>query len=123
MLMVPSAHHMRHDLVLDDSAEVAIPYLVDPDHNDVEVGGLDAGRGSEMPLRTPAMYGADRDSDIPGLDRNEVAPFLVGFLPGADSLANLFASSAAFPNGIPPLGANPTQTYVPDSFSFCQPCL
>ncbi len=40
-------------------------------------------------------------------------PFLVGFLPGADSLANLFASSAAFPNGIPPLGANPTQTYVP----------
>jgi hypothetical protein len=40
-------------------------------------------------------------------------PFLVGFLPGADSLANLFASSAAFPNGIPALGANPTQTYVP----------
>ena len=40
-------------------------------------------------------------------------PFLVGFFPGADSLANLFASSAAFPNGIPPLGANPTQTYVP----------
>ena len=40
-------------------------------------------------------------------------PFLVGFLPGAGSLANLFASSAAFPNGIPALGANPTQTYVP----------
>jgi hypothetical protein len=40
-------------------------------------------------------------------------PFLVGFLPGADSLANLFASSPAFPNGIPALGANPTQTYVP----------
>lgn len=40
-------------------------------------------------------------------------PFLVGFFPGADSLANLFASSAAFPNGIPALGANPTQTYVP----------
>ncbi|MGB8063132.1 MAG: carboxypeptidase-like regulatory domain-containing protein [Candidatus Sulfotelmatobacter sp.] len=40
-------------------------------------------------------------------------PFLVGFLPGADSLANLFAASAAFPNGIPALGANPTQTYVP----------
>ena len=40
-------------------------------------------------------------------------PFLVGFFPGNDSLANLFASSAAFPNGIPPLGANPTQTYVP----------
>ncbi len=42
-------------------------------------------------------------------------PFLVGFLPGADSLANLFAASAAFPNGIPALGANPTQTYVPTS--------
>jgi carboxypeptidase family protein len=40
-------------------------------------------------------------------------PFLVGFFPGADSLTNLFASSAAFPNGIPPLGAQPTQTYVP----------
>jgi hypothetical protein len=40
-------------------------------------------------------------------------PFLVGFFPGADSLANLFASSPAFPNGIPPLGAQPTQTYVP----------
>jgi hypothetical protein len=40
-------------------------------------------------------------------------PFLVGFLPGADSLSNLFASSAAFPNGIPPLGAPPSQTYVP----------
>jgi hypothetical protein len=40
-------------------------------------------------------------------------PFLVGFLPGADSLATLFAHSAAFPNGVPALGANPTQTYVP----------
>jgi hypothetical protein len=40
-------------------------------------------------------------------------PFLVGFFPGANSLANLFASSPAFPNGIPPLGAPPTQTYVP----------
>jgi hypothetical protein len=40
-------------------------------------------------------------------------PFLVGFDPGPDSLANLFAHSAAFPNGIPPLGANPTQKYVP----------
>jgi len=40
-------------------------------------------------------------------------PFLVGFFPGANSLPNLFAASAAFPNGIPPLGANPTQTYVP----------
>jgi Carboxypeptidase regulatory-like domain len=40
-------------------------------------------------------------------------PFLVGFFPGPDSLANLFAHSAAFPNGVPPLGAAPTQTYVP----------
>jgi hypothetical protein len=40
-------------------------------------------------------------------------PFLVGFLPGADSLTNLFAASAAFPNGVPALGAQPTQTYVP----------
>jgi hypothetical protein len=40
-------------------------------------------------------------------------PFLVGFLPGPDSLANLFAHSAAFPAGIPALGAQPTQTYVP----------
>ncbi|HMD96929.1 MAG TPA: hypothetical protein VKM93_06300, partial [Terriglobia bacterium] len=40
-------------------------------------------------------------------------PFLVGFFPGPNSLANLFAHSAAFPNGIPPLGAQPTQTYVP----------
>src|SRR5271156_166188 len=40
-------------------------------------------------------------------------PFLVGFFPGADTLANLFASSPAFPNGIPALGAQPTQKYVP----------
>jgi hypothetical protein len=40
-------------------------------------------------------------------------PFLVGFFPGPDSLANLFAHSAAFPNGIPPLGAPPTEIYVP----------
>ncbi|MBZ5614066.1 MAG: hypothetical protein LAO23_08675 [Acidobacteriia bacterium] len=40
-------------------------------------------------------------------------PFLVGFFPGPNSLTNLFAHSAAFPNGIPPLGAAPTQTYVP----------
>jgi hypothetical protein len=51
-------------------------------------------------------------------------PFLVGFAPGPNSLANLFASSAAFPNGIPPLGAQPTQTYVPtaailQSFNAC----
>ena len=52
-------------------------------------------------------------------------PFLVGFFPGAGSLANLFASSAAFPNGIPPLGANPTQTYVPTAAilqGFATPC-
>jgi hypothetical protein len=40
-------------------------------------------------------------------------PFLVGFFPGADTLANLFAASPAFPNGIPALGAQPTQKYVP----------
>jgi hypothetical protein len=52
-------------------------------------------------------------------------PFLVGFLPGADSLTNLFAASAAFPNGIPALGANPTQTYVPTAAilqSVSSPC-
>jgi Carboxypeptidase regulatory-like domain len=52
-------------------------------------------------------------------------PFLVGFFPGPNSLANLFAKSAAFPNGIPPLGAQPTQTYVPTaSFlqGFAAPC-
>lgn len=40
-------------------------------------------------------------------------PFLVGFDPGPNTLANLFASSPAFPNGIPALGAQPTQKYVP----------
>jgi hypothetical protein len=52
-------------------------------------------------------------------------PFLVGFFPGANSLANLFAHSAAFPNGVPPLGANPTQTYVPTAAilqGFATPC-
>ena len=52
-------------------------------------------------------------------------PFLVGFLPGAHSLTNLFASSAAFPNGVPALGANPTQTYVPTAAilqSVATPC-
>jgi hypothetical protein len=52
-------------------------------------------------------------------------PFLVGFDPGPDSLANLFAHSAAFPNGIPPLGAAPTQTYVPTAAilqGFATPC-
>jgi hypothetical protein len=45
-------------------------------------------------------------------------PFLVGFDPGPDSLANLFASSPAFPNGVPELGAAPTQTYVPTAAIF-----
>ena len=52
-------------------------------------------------------------------------PFLVGFFPGANSLANLFAHSTAFPNGVPPLGANPTQTYVPTAAilqGFATPC-
>jgi hypothetical protein len=38
-------------------------------------------------------------------------PFKVGFLPGAGSLANLFAANGPFP--IPPLGAAPTQPFVP----------
>ncbi|MGA8700834.1 MAG: hypothetical protein WB625_04235 [Candidatus Sulfotelmatobacter sp.] len=40
-------------------------------------------------------------------------------------MANLFAHSAAFPNGIPPLGAAPTQTYVPTAAilqGFATPC-
>ena len=45
-------------------------------------------------------------------------PFVVGFLPGADSLPTLFAHSAAFPNGIPPLGAGPEQAYVPVAAKF-----
>jgi hypothetical protein len=45
-------------------------------------------------------------------------PFLVGFDPGPNSLANLFASSPAFPNGVPALGAAPTQTYVPTAAIF-----
>jgi Carboxypeptidase regulatory-like domain len=39
-------------------------------------------------------------------------PFGVAFLPGAGSLANLFQPSASF-QGIPALGAQPTQAYVP----------
>jgi hypothetical protein len=39
-------------------------------------------------------------------------PFGVNFLPGAGSLANLFQPSATF-QGIPALGAPPTQAYVP----------
>jgi len=39
-------------------------------------------------------------------------PFGVAFLPGAGSLANMFQPSAGF-QGIPPLGAAPSQTYVP----------
>ena len=42
----------------------------------------------------------------------------MGFDPGPNSLQNLFASSAAFPNGVPPLGAAPTQTYVPTAAIF-----
>ncbi|HEX6503627.1 MAG TPA: carboxypeptidase-like regulatory domain-containing protein [Terriglobales bacterium] len=51
-------------------------------------------------------------------------PFLVGFFPGPDSLANLFAHSSAFPNGIPALGAQPTQPYVavPSFFTGFTPC-
>jgi hypothetical protein len=44
-------------------------------------------------------------------------PFGVNFLPGPGSLANLFQPSATFP-GIPPLGAPPTQTYVPTAALF-----
>jgi len=40
-----------------------------------------------------------------------IFPFKVGFLPGAGSLANLFAANGPFP--IPPLGAAPTQPFVP----------
>jgi len=55
--------------------------------------------------------------DLGAVDNLAIAPpsypFLVGFLPGPGSLATLFAHSAAFPNGIPPLGVGPEQTYVP----------
>ncbi|MFZ0952523.1 MAG: carboxypeptidase-like regulatory domain-containing protein [Candidatus Sulfotelmatobacter sp.] len=44
-------------------------------------------------------------------------PFGVNFLPGAGSLANLFQPSPTFP-GAPPLGAPPTQTYVPTAALF-----
>src|SRR6202140_1428146 len=49
-------------------------------------------------------------------------PFKVGFLPGAGSLANLFAANGAFP--IPPLGAAPTQPFVPipSFFTGFSPC-
>ena len=49
-------------------------------------------------------------------------PFKVGFLPGAGSLANLFAATGAFP--IPPLGAAPTQPFVPipSFFTGFSPC-
>ncbi len=50
-------------------------------------------------------------------------PFGVSFLPAAGNLANMFQPSATF-QGIPPLGAPPSQTYVPtaailQSFSPC----
>ena len=49
-------------------------------------------------------------------------PFKVGFLPGAGSLANLFAADGPFP--IPPLGAAPTQAFVPvpSFFTGFSPC-
>jgi carboxypeptidase family protein len=49
-------------------------------------------------------------------------PFQVGFLPGAGSLANMFAANGPFP--IPPLGAAPTQAFVPvpSFFTGFSPC-
>ena len=49
-------------------------------------------------------------------------PFKVGFLPGPGSLANLFAANRPFP--IPPLGAAPTQAFVPvpSFFTGFSPC-
>jgi hypothetical protein len=44
-------------------------------------------------------------------------PFGVNFLPGPDSLANLFQPSPTF-QGIPALGAAPTQAYVPSAALF-----
>jgi hypothetical protein len=44
-------------------------------------------------------------------------PFGVNFLPGANSLANLFVPSPTF-QGIPALGAQPTQAYVPTAALF-----
>jgi hypothetical protein len=44
-------------------------------------------------------------------------PFGVNFLPGAGSLANLFQPSATF-QGVPPLGAPPSQAYVPTAALF-----
>jgi hypothetical protein len=51
-----------------------------------------------------------------------IFPFQVGFLPGAGSLANLFAANGPFP--IPPLGAAPTQAFVPvpSFFKGFSPC-
>ncbi len=49
-------------------------------------------------------------------------PYKVGFLPGAGSLANLFAADGPFP--IPQLGAPPTQAFVPvpSFFTGFTPC-
>ena len=44
-------------------------------------------------------------------------PFGVNFLPGANSLANLFVPSPTF-QGVPALGAQPTQAYVPTAALF-----
>jgi hypothetical protein len=53
--------------------------------------------------------------DLGAVDNLAIAPpifsFKVGSLPGAGSLANLFAANGPFP--IPPLGAAPTQPFVP----------
>jgi Carboxypeptidase regulatory-like domain len=53
--------------------------------------------------------------DLGAVDNLAIAPpifsFKVGSLPGAGSLANLFAANGPFP--IPPLGATPTQPFVP----------
>ena len=53
--------------------------------------------------------------DLGAVDNLAITPaiftFRVGFLPGAGSLANMFAPNGPFP--IPPLGAEPTQPFVP----------
>jgi hypothetical protein len=64
--------------------------------------------------------------DLGAVDNLAIAPpifsFKVGFLPGAGSLANLFAANGPFP--IPPLGATPSQPFVPipSFFTGFSPC-
>jgi len=59
--------------------------------------------------------------DLGAVDNLAIAPpsypFGVNFLPGSNMLANLFQPSATFP-GIPPLGAPPSQAYVPTAALF-----